>query len=684
MEASTSSAHAKRALITYYAPNNRVFDRVFKDQTLEQTRAEVRQKLNLPPEAEFRLAQLRDNMKDDFEAFRTQAQSSSSLHVEVSIEGETGGSTYVALQRMSSAAVTSGVMTISGRGMKKRKRHPNGFEKPNGQISTTSQFTPQAYLPQQPVIFPAPAYGHDSATPVPIEKSKSKKRKRRNSLEDQLPLPSQSIRGRSSGAMRPDLRVDGSPRMPSPPRKKKRAESLAPLPIPTSQERPFIDSNANSSGGIVPHRASKKHNHRDVSNSEELLGASGVSAPPLNFRAKEVLASSAKSRKKRRLEDIKTTDVPMQSPPPPSTPPDETPALVQTKKKKVRKSVESPNVPPSEEIQASPDDNLASTPSFTQPSSAIRAPVYTESSAKQKKKSKVPDTIPLASTDAILTRGVSEEVTEATGTAVSQERPRKKRSKTDAVTQPTEVVPSDANPDNVEILTEGQKKRRRKTGATQLELSVGDHATHPLTLSTPTIGHRRRQPETQAESKQKQKPKLIASSMEAANDDPFTITLVHTPHARPITAQKVPVAPKEKEKKSDLNVSSGPVASSTTLAADIASPDEDAAVDIRQKAKKSSKTRRGKNADMHVESGDVQPEEQTKTKRNSKKTKDKESTAQNVRTTPSLLGNSSDVVEKVLDLAQPSQSVAAPKGKSTRKRKAENATEGSDEAPKGI
>ncbi len=83
MEASTSSAHAKRALITYYAPNNRVFDRVFKgtlrtsfqspiiyihaDQTLEQTRAEVRQKLNLPPEAEFRLAQLRDNMKVDLE-----------------------------------------------------------------------------------------------------------------------------------------------------------------------------------------------------------------------------------------------------------------------------------------------------------------------------------------------------------------------------------------------------------------------------------------------------------------------------------------------------------------------------------------------------------------------------------------------------------------------------------------
>ncbi|KAI0305598.1 hypothetical protein B0F90DRAFT_1079025 [Multifurca ochricompacta] len=74
--------------ITYQAPG-RTFDRLFKEQSLNETKDVVRKKLGLSYDSPIELAQLRDGKRidleddDDFEAFKTLA--TSSLHATVTI-----------------------------------------------------------------------------------------------------------------------------------------------------------------------------------------------------------------------------------------------------------------------------------------------------------------------------------------------------------------------------------------------------------------------------------------------------------------------------------------------------------------------------------------------------------------------------------------------------------------------
>ncbi|KAJ4001546.1 hypothetical protein F5050DRAFT_1326762 [Lentinula boryana] len=76
--------------ITYYTAN-RTFDRLFKEESLDETRDVVRRKLGLPDSSNIRLAQIRGEHTvdleddDDFDAFYAIAHSKMAIEVQVSI-----------------------------------------------------------------------------------------------------------------------------------------------------------------------------------------------------------------------------------------------------------------------------------------------------------------------------------------------------------------------------------------------------------------------------------------------------------------------------------------------------------------------------------------------------------------------------------------------------------------------
>ncbi|KAF8274545.1 hypothetical protein EI94DRAFT_692683 [Lactarius quietus] len=82
-----------------YQTEGRTFDRLFKEQSLHETKVVVRKKLGLGHDAPIELAQLRDGKKidleddDDFEAFK--ALANSSLHATVAVTIPSGSSAGV-------------------------------------------------------------------------------------------------------------------------------------------------------------------------------------------------------------------------------------------------------------------------------------------------------------------------------------------------------------------------------------------------------------------------------------------------------------------------------------------------------------------------------------------------------------------------------------------------------------
>ncbi|TDL22572.1 hypothetical protein BD410DRAFT_208373 [Rickenella mellea] len=83
--------------VTYLAPN-RTFERLLKEQTLEETKQTVRGKLGLPSGSAVELSQVRDGMvidledDDDFEAFVTYAHISGSVEVRALLPDDASGS----------------------------------------------------------------------------------------------------------------------------------------------------------------------------------------------------------------------------------------------------------------------------------------------------------------------------------------------------------------------------------------------------------------------------------------------------------------------------------------------------------------------------------------------------------------------------------------------------------------
>ncbi|KAJ3724658.1 hypothetical protein C8R42DRAFT_458299 [Lentinula raphanica] len=81
----------KAPRITYHAAT-RTFDRLFKEESLDETRDVVRKKLGLPDSSNIRLAQIRGDHtvdledEDDFDAFYAVAHSKMAIEVEVTIE----------------------------------------------------------------------------------------------------------------------------------------------------------------------------------------------------------------------------------------------------------------------------------------------------------------------------------------------------------------------------------------------------------------------------------------------------------------------------------------------------------------------------------------------------------------------------------------------------------------------
>ncbi|KAJ3748904.1 hypothetical protein DFH05DRAFT_615472 [Lentinula detonsa] len=77
--------------ITYHTAS-RTFDRLFKEESLDETRDVVRRKLGLPDSSNIRLAQIRGEHTvdleddDDFDAFYAIAHSKLAIEVQVSIE----------------------------------------------------------------------------------------------------------------------------------------------------------------------------------------------------------------------------------------------------------------------------------------------------------------------------------------------------------------------------------------------------------------------------------------------------------------------------------------------------------------------------------------------------------------------------------------------------------------------
>ncbi|TFK54095.1 hypothetical protein OE88DRAFT_1151618 [Heliocybe sulcata] len=77
--------------ITYLAPDGRIFERLFKEGSLEETKGTVRGKLGLPVHTPISLTQLREGKAieleddDDFESFQILTKSASSVEIRVTV-----------------------------------------------------------------------------------------------------------------------------------------------------------------------------------------------------------------------------------------------------------------------------------------------------------------------------------------------------------------------------------------------------------------------------------------------------------------------------------------------------------------------------------------------------------------------------------------------------------------------
>ncbi|KAI8993763.1 hypothetical protein BD414DRAFT_534875 [Trametes punicea] len=212
MEGNKRKRDSEGTVVTFYAPD-KTFQRVYKGQSLEETKAIVRKKLGLANDASVRFSRLHEGRhidledEEDFEAFQHLARQVSSLDVSVFV-GSARPSTFSQL----STVQASSNHVVS----KKRRKNKRAALRPDTVVSEAATQSPPASVPTS-----GPSASTLDANSVP-----KKKRKRNEEV--------QSREKDASSERPPILEVNGSggedssrkepPAAPSKPPQKARKE----------------------------------------------------------------------------------------------------------------------------------------------------------------------------------------------------------------------------------------------------------------------------------------------------------------------------------------------------------------------------------------------------------------------------------------------------------------------------
>ncbi|KAI0702971.1 hypothetical protein C8T65DRAFT_741451 [Cerioporus squamosus] len=265
-------------IVTFYAPN-RTFARVYKGQSLNETRDLVRRKLGLSDDSSIRFARLHEGKvieledEDDFEAFRHLARYVTSLDVSVFV-----GQDYPPIFTEQSSREAS---TNPGNNKKRSKKpHPSG---------SSSVIPPRpASSSRSSVAEPSPRLQAMASTIDANGVPKKKRRKDQASVESTLlGEPSAGSKGDLPSRLEePSREVVAEDQHRSPPV----SSIVAPQPFSTDNVAP------SSADAAAAPRGSKRKRRDSPEPSHSTTGVSSSSSPPR-------MLSKKKKHKHRAIED---------------------------------------------------------------------------------------------------------------------------------------------------------------------------------------------------------------------------------------------------------------------------------------------------------------------------------------------------------------------------------------------
>ncbi|KAI0790663.1 hypothetical protein C8Q75DRAFT_97517 [Abortiporus biennis] len=172
-------------IITFYAPNNRTYERIFRDRSLDDMKHGIRKKLGIAKETEITLSQIRNGKRidldddDDFEALRTQAIARHTVEIRISVgQGNTTAAPNAKKKRVN--------WTVE---------QETAGEGSNGGRTSSSLHEPSSDTPASPSILKKPAASSqgeieaDSSTAPPPHKRKRLSNVSSSTRSDAEPLP---------------------------------------------------------------------------------------------------------------------------------------------------------------------------------------------------------------------------------------------------------------------------------------------------------------------------------------------------------------------------------------------------------------------------------------------------------------------------------------------------------------
>ncbi|TBU29564.1 hypothetical protein BD311DRAFT_787763 [Dichomitus squalens] len=415
-------------LVTFYAPN-RTFARVYKGQSLEETRSLVRKKLGLPDDTSIRFSRLHEGKvielddDEDFEAFRHLARYVPSLDVSVFV-GQTGPPLFT------QQATRESTVNLSNPKRRPKKRQAAIPSSVSPLDSTTNGIT---FAKDRPSNIP------DSSSTLDVNGVPKKKRKRKDGTHIVDRPVSSPVSPLPAFQTVPDGHETSSfrNREPAP----QRTRPILP-PSPHGSEPPAIEA-------LVPRKGSKRKRQDSPETPAAVpltIFAPTVPPPPSPARSASLSSPAKKKRRKNKRAEDSPAVTPVQ--------------MTATRFDKTSKR--------------KPNDTVSASPPPAAAPLAAETDLGTEDTVVGRKATKK------AKTEAKL-RTVEDD--DATASSKEDAKKSKKRKDKESnreqgfATTPVESSPNETPPASIEPAKE---KRKKRTEATELPEAV------PSASPTPT------------------------------------------------------------------------------------------------------------------------------------------------------------------------------------------------------
>ncbi|KZT19070.1 hypothetical protein NEOLEDRAFT_76341 [Neolentinus lepideus HHB14362 ss-1] len=337
--------------ITYHAPEGRIFERLFKEESLEETKGTVRGKLGLPEHTPIHLTQLREGKvieledDDDFESFQILAKCVPSVEVRVTVGDRPR---QFSLQNNHTKALLSpdkpeGELSSPGIPRKKRKKKRKDTLRSVLQLPTPSiaseqgqenPFVASPVISHPPVSGAVPSSAQNHADESLDDQPKKKKRK----LDPKPTVDEQPTAGPSTPtpATAPEDKAKRKKRSTS--KAEKASESVVTTPVPVI---PSVKPKSTVvAPGAADEEASRPHKRKRKEKASEEPAPPAVSGvvTPQPADSPSVSKSKKKTKSKRVEENALAVERGVGSAPVPDPSPEESvPATSEDKKKRKRK-----------------------------------------------------------------------------------------------------------------------------------------------------------------------------------------------------------------------------------------------------------------------------------------------------------------------------------------------------------